>query len=290
VQVRHLAFAFLAILTVFPSAAPAQRKEKAEAIKTAAQLFGTDSKQALESLRTLLQSSLAFTPDDDPQAVTSKLKTAFVATDAKVTDLVSGYMKHDPQERTPPINPDLTKLEELYATYSSAFNALPQGAWFARGTVRNAESLTLRLTKQMSSLADVLLTVPTFGEPINQESAISAAIMKARIETDEKKRTESIDSQVNSLVALRVQFQSDRDNVVKQLLVAAEAGSANYKLMVDFEKIKLLDILSQVQSLFGSIAQSSLPGPRSNLKQWNDKIKSGLDSLEKGPETASLFQ
>jgi hypothetical protein len=290
VRTRLLAVLLISNLLLLPNTASAQRKDKAEAIKTAAQLFGTDSKQAVESLRALLQGSLTFTPDDDPEAVTAGLTTAFTKQGAKITDVVNGFMKADPQVRTPPTDSELTKLESLYASYSAAFNSLPQGAWFAKTAVRNAESLNLKLTKQMSVLANTLLNVPGYGEPINQESAISANILRALAESDEKKKLQDLNTQVAALVALKAHFQSDRDNVIKQLLTAAQAGLANHKLMVAFEKITLMDILSQLQSLFGAIAQSGLPGPHSNLKNWYTQINTDLNTLEKGSDTSTLFQ
>lgn len=282
----------LALFALFPTFALGQRKAKAEAIKTSAQLFSVDAKQALESLRLLVQHSVSFTPDE-ASGESAEIKAALLWKGSKASEediqmIVRGVIRPGVTgPSTDSASADLSALETLYSKYSAAFNSLPQGAWFAKNAVARSEALTLKLTKQMSALANKLISFPDFAEPFDQESTIIANIIKALSAPDEVNRSKALDAQVAALIALKAQSQADRQEVIKELLIAAQLGAATYNVSVQFERVSLGDVLSQIQAVIGGVAQTDKSGLGA-LSKWNASIQNQLKDIEATPEAADL--
>jgi len=127
-------------------------KEKAEAVKNAAEQFRLESKAALAQISNLAKQDVALpamTNEEEVKRLAAAATT--VATPADLASFVDS--KTDVKRRfdamTAAVDQDLRDMEEVYDLFASMYRSLPKGHFFAKGAVKQSKVYAIKLTMKM---------------------------------------------------------------------------------------------------------------------------------------------
>lgn len=254
-------------------------KEKATALKTAAEQANAYAVSALASTRSLMSQSAAQPGQSREEKVREAAKlleeyqdeftpkalataTADLVVNAGVPDQLDGF--YEP-------------LRHKSQLFSAMFRSLPEGNYFAAKAVKRAEAHAIQLAAEYMHFAQSLRTAGAAIHFTGRRAAIVSDLNRARKLTDADARHALIERAAADFYALRDDEQKARDTAITQCLQAAEAFKACAELIRDFDKISVSDALHITRDLLATATDIS--GNRADLTQLLDRYQSTENTL-----------
>lgn len=242
---QNLSLLLIAALAISQSACS---KEKAAALKTAADSFRVEAEAALEETAELLTSSITSRPrprDAELEDIARELRANEYTEQQLVIFLEEKLRSQDPAaSASKNIEQELSELQAEYRLFASMFRSLPRGYLFTKNTVTRAERHAARLTYRMVKMAKSIDENPI--ENLSARAELISKIIDARSLPDQTSRDRKLTAIANEVIDLRSSEISSNNNLKIQLLKAAEAGKTVIELIRNFDKWSVADILNAV--------------------------------------------
>lgn len=298
---RSLAKRVIATLLILLMSLPnsACTKEKAEALKSAAELFRDQAVTALTMTGDLIDQSFSLpvdSKDDELKKIVSdfngKLNRDAGQMGNFVGEILNTGTEDDAGKRQ--VMEEMRKLAEEYELFASMFRSLPRGYFFAKDSVAKAEKHSIRLTTRMVKMAGVLQNNPM---PITPRRVIVIQkLLAAQVLTDKTARNEAVLLAGKDVIQLRDDERKAKAVAIVQCLKAAEAGKTVTELIHSYAKLTVGDILNLTRdslALLNSItrgANAEIKGMQTRLEAfvknkltndplWKDALKDDTDLL-----------
>jgi hypothetical protein len=232
-------------------------KDKAEAIKVAAENLRVDASAALSQIRGLLKANTAMPPRDDEELVADLQERNFTY------EMLQTLLSEDQigEAQSVQIDQRVEAIEQQYETFARMFDSLPQGYFFAKKAVEPAERHAVNLTVQMINLAKLIeeKKIPVrlnakrilLVEQVKQHNAI----------TDEPLKRTHLKHAAQQITALAIEETQLREQAIARCLQAAEAGRLVMNLIRDYKTLSVAEILAQTQQSLGFVAEISGQNP-----------------------------
>ena len=258
-------------------------KEKAVAIKTAADSFRVEAESALDQTGNLLRLSIAIPPkprDAEIEEITNELRSNDYTENQLIIFLEERLRPQDPAsgaERT--IERELDDLKSEYQLFSSMFRSLPRGYLFTKNTVIRAERHAIRLTYRMVKMAKSIDDHPI--QNLSARSELAEKIIAARSIEDVNQRDRKLAAAAQDLLDLRSSEIAANDRVKKQLLKAAASGATVLDLIRNYERWSVADIsnaMGDSLKILDEISGSGNAEIKKLIKKYQELVESKLSS------------
>lgn len=258
-------------------------KEKAEALKAAAELFRSQATEALDQVRTVLRGNVQMPPIE-----TSKIAADLEQPDFSSDDLaflLSEGQVEDSESKS--LDQRIDKIETHYQAFVAMFQSLDKGSYLAGNAVEKAQKHAVNLTVQMVTLARMLDqgTIPVklnarrilLIEKIQQHNRIpDATIKKSHLEGAAKE-----------ILALRREEAAVKDRAISRCVQAAKTGEAVLRMIKDYKRLKVQDILDQFKKSAAFV--SEVTGNKLNAGALIEKATLIEDSMRSDPYWGTLL-
>jgi hypothetical protein len=254
-------------------------KEKATALKTAAEQANAYAVSALASTRSLMSQSVAQPDQSREEKIREAAKlleeyqdeftsnalataTADLVANAGVPNQLDGF--YEPLQRKSQL-------------FSAMFRSLPEGSYFAAKAVKRAEAHAIQLAAEYMHFAQ---TLGTAGQKIHfagRRAAIVSDLNRARQLSDANARRALIERAAADLFRLGDDEQKARDTAITQCLQAAEAFKTCAELIRDFDKTSVSDALHITRNLLATATDIS--GNRADLAKLLERYQSAENAI-----------
>jgi hypothetical protein len=287
----------LILLTSLPNSACT--KEKAEALKSAAELFRDQAGPALTMTGDLIEQSFSMpvdSKDDELKKIVNDFNGDLKRDAGKMEKFVSEVLKTGSEADVGKqmVREEMRKLAEEYELFASMFRSLPRGYFFAKDAVAKAEKHSIRLTTRMVKMAATLQNNPMPLTP--RRVVVIQKLLAAQVLTDQTARNEAVLLAGKDVIQLRDDERKAKAAAIVQCLKAAEAGKTVTELIHNYAKLTLGDILDLTRdslALLNSItggANAEIKGMQTRLEAfiknkltndplWKDALKDDTDLL-----------
>ena len=250
---KKLSLLGLLILFSFLILSAGCTKEKAEAIKVAAEKFREEAVLAIKKVNYLFGQSLTL-PSDSADAemkrIAGDLEKEEVINAKKISALIEE--RNIGTRAKGELNQEFEKIETRYYQFEGMFRSLPQGSFFAREAVKRAEKQAIHLTLDLINYTRILKNYPvqfTARRVLIQERVAEAKQMK-----DPDGRTGFLNLVAGDILKLRNEEEAAKQEAIIQCLKAAESGRMLSDLIRNYETMKVEDILVSVRSSLAIVA------------------------------------
>jgi hypothetical protein len=235
---------------------PGCNREKAEAIKIAAEKFRVEATAAIEKINYLFTQSVSLPPEDFDARVKR------IASDIEgEASLDSGKLSFIIQETDigkkslTKIDEELSKIANDYYQFENMFRSLPEGSFFASDAVKKAERHSINLTLQLINFANFLKNYPV--QFTGQRTLILERIAEAKKMNDPGARREYLTLISKDILQLRGDEKKAQRDAVSHCLRAAEAGKLVSELIRNYDSMSVNDILITVKNSLAFISEIS---------------------------------
>jgi hypothetical protein len=226
-------------------------KEKAEAVKTAAEQFRLEGHSGLAMTTDLIKKTVD-TPVDTKEEELNKLvkdfnqiekSTGVKRTPTQVQAFVEEVLRTGEENRVvnAAVDAEFKSLFDDYDLFASMFRSLPRGHFFAKGAVAQSERHAVRLTLRFVKMASTLrrIDIPFTANRI----ILMNKMLRAQEMTDAVARQQALMIAAQDAIKLREDERLAKELTIAQLLKAAEAGRLITELIHNFQKLTVQDIL-----------------------------------------------
>jgi len=227
-------------------------KEKAQAIKTAAEQFNVEAKAAIGLIRAgdKLNATVIFT--SSAQEVKSIADNFPKSTDT-IPNFVNNKLSRN--KTNAPGNPELEKqlaqMEQAYDLFGSMFRSLPRGNFFAKNAVKKSKVYAIKLTIEMIQVAKFLSD--NHFEFSARRQDLYDQYDAAKKLTDPTAQKEAVLLATQQLIKLRDDEAKANSDMITQCLKAAEAGKLVTDLIDRYQKLTVSDILDLTKNALSII-------------------------------------
>lgn len=232
-------------------------KEKAEAIKTAAESFRVHADDALEKTLTLYAMDTAIPADDSETQIAKLVKDLKNTPEIKaetVGDLLDGLQATAPSA-SQDVKTRIAALRQTYAEFASMYANLPRGSFLAGAAVQRSERVAVVLSKQMINFAQMVQQ-----EPFKLNARIISVMRQAvdaRGVSDANVKEEKLRAVAQELIRLKTDTDAANQELVVACLKAAEAGATVADLIKNYDKFTAPEIIGLVKQSITAIASLS---------------------------------
>ncbi|PYT00973.1 MAG: hypothetical protein DMF63_04730 [Acidobacteria bacterium] len=254
-------------------------KEKAEAVKAAAQNFQVEADKALQRTSLLVKASITTTP----QAKEAELRTLVIEIEQKERNpqklrlTLDGVMDRYKTTRSAgrTIDGEFGKMMNEYAIFADMFENLPRGHLFSKHSVAAAERHGVRLTLRFVKMAEDIDIRPVKFEA--QRNQLAVDLVGAKALTDVTQRTQAIQIVAQKALDLRAAERTANEEAILQCLKAAEAGKTATELISNYSRMSVADMVNAVSESLGALNQIT-GGDNVQIKTLLGKYNSFVDS------------
>lgn len=222
-------------------------KQKAEAIMEAAKMFSLQAIEALDSIKYLnIKSNSAYSMEEmQKDQIYFQIDT--ITNYSQINTQLLNTFTQELQPALPPNNPmivQIDKLKALYIDFSSTFDALYQGNYFAANAVKKTEGHAIRLTLQLIELAEVIERTPY--QFTAERSDVLASILKVKTDmnTTTSEKSAMLEKIAAEIVAMAAAERNAKNNALMQCLKAAQSGKIVADLAKNYKKMSVGEMLN----------------------------------------------
>ena len=222
-------------------------KQKAEAIMEAAKMFSLQAIEALDSIKYLnIKSNSAYSIEEmQKDQIYFQIDT--ITNYSQINTQLLNTLTQELQPALPPNNPiivQIDKLKALYIDFSSTFDALYQGNYFAANAVKKTEGHAIRLTLQLIELAEVIERTPY--QFTAERSDVLASILKVKTDmnTTTSEKSAMLEKIAAEIVAMAAAERNAKNNALMQCLKAAQSGKIVADLAKNYKKMSVGEMLN----------------------------------------------
>ena len=220
-------------------------KEKALALKTAAEAARTQAITALGSARDLIGRSIALPSETQEQRI-KKAAADFAdprelnsaALDLVMTEAEVG----DGARRV--LTVEFSQLERKYLSFAAMFRSLPEGSYLSAEAVQKAEAHAIQLAAEFMKFAQNVGRLP--GVFNGERTALIEAVNRAKKLTPPA-RDELLRSHAATALQLRQNERAAKAAAIVECLRAAEAFRTTAELIRGYSKLSAGDMLTSVR-------------------------------------------
>jgi hypothetical protein len=227
-------------------------KEKAQAIKTAAEQFNVEAKAAINLIRdgNKLNVTVMFTSSaQEVKSIADNFRTSTETTVTFVNNKLS--RNQNSGSGNPELEKALAQMEQAYELFGSMFRSLPRGNFFAKNAVKKSKVFAIKLTVEMIEVAKVLKDHHfEFGA---RRQDLYDQFDAAKKLTDPTAQKEAVLLATQQLIKLRDDEAKANTDTITQCLKAAEAGKLITDLIDKYQSLTVGDILDLTKDSLGII-------------------------------------
>lgn len=242
--------------------------EKAKALQTAATNFSSESEAATRTLQELFVTDVGASVESDQNELEETFRTLqhekSISADT-LSELLTGSSFSAPA--LDESNKEFGALQAQYAQFAAMYQSLERGYLFAGDSVKQSESVAIKLTVQLINFAQIVKRTPFQFR--SRRVLLIEKINRAYQLSEEEARNEALRSAAQDVVQLRKDEVVANDNSIRQCLKAAEAGRVTTNLIRDYKKMSIADMLSTVNDSLTFIGDiSKEPNVTNALKKY----------------------
>jgi hypothetical protein len=256
-------------------------KEKAEAIKNAAEQFRSEAIAALTEIKGLFRQEVGM-PVESQDKIISKMANDFGGADpigATELDFVI--------EEASAANPQLKradqelfdKLEARYNAFAAMFKSLPEGSYLAAKSVKQAEKHAVNLTADFINLAVVIDKNPF--QITARRVFLLENIQKDRLVTDAGVRANLLARDAEAAYQVQQEEAQAKQRAIIACLKAAETCRTVAELIRNYKKLSASDILIMARGVLSFAAEVS--GGNVDVKALLGKYTSVENAIRADP-------
>lgn len=266
--------------------------EKAGALRNAANIFRSNSENAVQAIRELMDSEVAAPPRSDAARVDEFVTSIMslpkdTALSGEVVELASDpyAVQLSAQERGAR-HETLEKVQKQYAAFAAMFDDLDRGSFLAKNKVAKTKQYAVALTAQMAGLATSFSQQPP--RFIQKRASIISKIDVVRKDDrlsaeQQRQQLAELKGSWDQLVAEEVLLQR---SVVEKCFLAAASGQTVLQMIDAYNKLSVDELGKMGESILA--AGEQLSGRNlASIKTQNEKI---LGYLNTNPEYKILLQ
>ena len=251
---RKIQFLYLFLLIFILSLTTGCNREKAEAIKLAAEKLRVEAISAIEKINGLFAQSITM-----PAAQTDEIDR--IVRDIEKEDInaekLSFLMNEAETGRgtTEKVNDEFEKIKQGYYQFEGMFRSLPKGSYFAGKAVKKAEKHAIKLTVQMLNFAEYLQEYPV--QFTGKRTLLIEKINEAKKLQDRNLRKERLSIISKEILQLKGEEQKAKQEAILQCLKAAETGKLVAELIRNYNSLNIEELLGSIRNTLNFIAEIS---------------------------------
>jgi hypothetical protein len=222
-------------------------KHKAAAIMEAAKNFSLEAIKALDHIGYLNDKSSMAYSIEDMQKDQVYTQIAAIEDSGQINTQLLNSITEGLQPALPPINAmavQIERLKEQYIKFSTTFDALFQGNFFAAKAVKKTEAHAIRLTVQLIELAEQIERTPY--QFTRERSDVLSRIYKVKnnMNTTASEKSATLEQIAGEIIELAAAERNAKNNALLQCLKAAERGKTVAELAKNYKKMSLGQMLN----------------------------------------------
>lgn len=266
--------ALAALLLTIPSVGCT--KEKAEAIKNAAEQFRVEAKSALSMSEDLVKESVSMpaeTKEEEINRLVQDFNTGPKRTEADMQKFAQEVLNTGSEtlEVNHQIEAEFKTLEDDYDLFASMYRSLPRGHFFAKDAVAKSERHAIKLTLRFIKMADTLQKMPVVF--MGRRATLTAKLLRAQEITGVPERAQAVLVSIQDLIKLREDERKAKEAAILQCLKAAEAGKLVTELINGYQKLTVEDMLNLTKDSL-AILNSVTGGTNKDIKGMQTRFES----------------
>jgi hypothetical protein len=250
---RHMIINLLGLL-IFIALLAGCNKEKAEAVKLAAEKLRVEAISAIEKINGLFTQSITM-----PAAHTDEIDR--IVRDIEKENInaekLSFLMNEAETGRgtAEKVNDEFEKIKQGYYQFEGMFRSLPKGSYFAGKAVKKAEKHAIQLTVQMLNFAEYLQKYPV--QFTGKRTLLIERINEAKKLQDQNLRKERLSIISREILQLKGEEQKAKQEAILQCLKAAETGKLVAELIRNYNSLSIEELLGSIRNTLNFIAEIS---------------------------------
>lgn len=237
-------------------------KEKADAIKNAAEQFRVESKAALTQLSNLAKQHAELPAMTNEEEVNRLADTFATVPPEKVTEFVNSRIevKRDFDALSAAADEDLRKMQDVYDLFANMYRSLSKGHFFAGSAVKQSKIYAIKLTMQMVHFAGDIRDHPY---QFNARHVLLVEKYKnAQKMTDPQQKKAAVILASQELVQLRDLETKANQDAIAQCLKAAESGKVIIDLIDRYNTLTVADVLDLTRNALAIVNDISGGDPQ----------------------------
>lgn len=244
-------------------------KEKAEAIKVAAEQFLVTAITADNQIEYLLLQSVSMPFMNEKEKVDEIAEKLDAASGMITSDIINNLLTENRigEDAIRIIKTKFGELKDKIRLFESMFHSLPAGSYFAKDAVKNAEKHAINVTLEFINFADFLYKMHV--QYTARRILILEKIAKDKAIQEVNLRELNLKLSAQAIFELANDETNAKDEAILQCLKAAEAAKLVAELIRDYGKLSVGDILAMIKDNLGfanKISGGSLDSLMSDYK------------------------
>ena len=253
-------------------------KEKADAIKNAAEQFRLESKTALTQLSNLAKQHAELPAMTNEEEVTRLAETFASVPPERVTDFVNGRIevKREFDALSASANDDLRNMQDVYDLFANMYRSLSKGHFFAGSAVKQSKIYAIKLTMQMVHFAGDIRDHPYQFHA--RHVLLVEKYRNAQKMTDPQQKKAAVILASQELVQLRDQENKANQDAIAQCLKAAESGKVIIDLIDRYGTLSVADVLDLTRNALAIVSDISGGNPQltSMIDRYDNFVKTKI--------------
>ena len=255
-------------------------KEKADAVKNAAEQFRVESKAALAQLSNLARQDAALPTMTTEEEVKRLAATVQTVAPSQLTEFVNSKIevKRKFDAMSASVDEDLRDMEDVYDLFASMYRSLPKGHFFAGSAVKRSKIYAIKLTMQMVHYASQIRDNPYQFRA--RHVLLIEKYAAAQKLTDPQQKNAALILASQELVQLRDEETKANQDAIAQCLKAAEAGKVIIDLVDRFGSLSVADVLDLTRNALAIVNDISGSNPqiKSMIDRYDNFVKNKIDT------------
>lgn len=257
-------------------------KQKAEAIKVAAEKFRNEAILGIDQLNTLFlrNISLVLNETELVETILNDLKSLDDPSqiNAELLDFWSDEVTIG-TAATESTNQKFEELKAQYYQFEAIFSSIEKGNALNAKSVKQAEKYVIKLTVQLINFANII-NENTFRYTAKRVLIIEK-MKTAKSEQNQELQEELLKNVAKEFVELRAEEDKAKETAIKQCLKAADSGKMLAELIRNYDKLSVNDIMVSVRNAMNYAAQIS--GGNEKVTNLLEKFNTVENSIQQDP-------
>jgi hypothetical protein len=262
-------------------------KDKAEAIKNAAEQFRAESIAALAEIKSLFRQQVGM-PVESQDKIISRMAQDFAETSDLGAEQLDAVLKDAAASNPQFARADrelFDKLEARYNAFAAMFASLPEGSYLAAKSVKQAEKHAVNLTSDLINLAATVEKNPF--QITSRRVLLLEQIQNDRQVTVAAERKKLLERDAAEAFQLQLDEAQAKQRAILGCLKAAETSRTVAHMIRNYRKMSASDILIAGRELLSFSAEVS--GGNVNVTALLTKYKGIEETIRTDPYWSPLL-
>lgn len=253
-------------------------KEKAEAVKTAAEQFRLEANAAVSLAGDLIKKSVdmpTLTTDEELNEIVDDFNAKPNRNTVDVRKFIDGVLQEGSENRVvnQAIDAEYRKLTDENDIFASMFRSLPRGHLFAKDAVAKAERHAIRLTTRFVVMASMIQKNPLAGMNAADRTLLIVKLHGAQSIQDPVKKNQTLLLIGKDIILLRDKERKAKEAAIVQCYKAAESGKTITELIHNYGNFSVGDMLDMIKDSL-AILNSITGGANADIKALQSRYES----------------